>query len=70
MASAKKSPIGWLPNTLDVEGLSVDLKRLLEVDPVAWRQEANELFSYFQLFKDRFPRALLEELDLLTERLK
>ncbi len=66
---AKKTLIGYLPTTLDTSGLSVDLKRLLEVDPVAWQKEVEELASYFKLFGDRMPKPLLDELHQLSQRL-
>lgn len=68
-APANKTPIGYMPTTLDVSGLSVDLKPLLEVDTAAWQKEVDELASYFKLF-DRMPKALLDELTHLSQRLK
>jgi len=69
-ANAKKTAIGYLPTTLDLTGLSVDLKQLLKVDATAWQKEAEELASYFTLFGDRMPKPLLEELHQLSQRLK
>lgn len=68
-APAKKSPIGWLPETLDTKGLDVDLERLLSVDLTAWQKEVRELSFYFELFKERMPKALFDELDQLNHRL-
>lgn len=65
---AKKSPIGYLPEDLDLKGLNVDLKRLTEVDPHAWQMEVEELASYFEKFKDRLPREILYELQELRAR--
>lgn len=69
LASARESPIGFLPTHLDLSGLNVDLKRLLEVDSIAWQKEVSELSSYFKLFKE-LPKELLEELNQLSQRLE
>jgi phosphoenolpyruvate carboxykinase (GTP) len=68
-APARTTPIGLLPESLDLTGLHVDLKKLLEVDPAAWLKETEELTTYFKLFGDRMPKPLLEELTQLKERL-
>ncbi len=61
-ADAVSTPIGLLPQGLDLGGLSVDLPRLLAVDAGAWQKECEELRAYFQRFGDRMPQFLLEEL--------
>ena len=68
-APAKETPIGYLPTTLDVSGLSVDLNKLLHIDLAAWGKEAEELTTYFKLFGDQMPKPILEELANLKERL-
>ncbi len=69
-APAQKTPIGLLPETLDLTGLHVDLKRLLEVNPAAWLKETEELSTYFKLFGDRMPKPLIDELNQLKERIQ
>ncbi len=68
-APAKKTPIGSLPTSLDVSGLNVDLKALLNVDRAAWKKEAADLAVYFSQFGERMPKPLLDELDSLLKRL-
>ena len=62
-ASAKKTPIGYLPEDLDVD------PRLLEINRDEWLKEADELSNYFKLFGDAMPGELLEELAALKSRL-
>ncbi len=72
-ATARKTPIGYLPTTLDCTGLSLPshaLETLLTVDPSLWLQEVQELRSYFSKFGSRFPDTLTHELDALESRLK
>jgi phosphoenolpyruvate carboxykinase (GTP) len=66
---AVTTPIGNIPTALDVTGLSVDLSQLLYVDKEKWKQEVEELRTYFQIFGSRFPPALSEELEGLSSRL-
>lgn len=68
----EKTPIGYLPKTLNLTGLdlpSSNMKALLTVDPDLWKKEAQELEEYFTLFGDHFPKALQEELQSLKNRL-
>lgn len=69
-APADKTPIGYIPTTLDLSGLNVDLKALLEIAPNAWLNETHELATYFKLFGEHMPKPLLEELHQLTQRLE
>ncbi|MGB7978065.1 MAG: phosphoenolpyruvate carboxykinase (GTP) [Chlamydiales bacterium] len=69
-APAEKSPIGYLPTTLDLSGLDVDPAPLFAIDPVAWLQETEELAAYFTLFRNRMPERVWQELKDLTQRLK
>lgn len=69
---AKESPIGWLPENLDVEGLSLPsgaVEELLAVKPDEWRQELTQQRQFFQLFGKALPSGIKQELDLLEERL-
>ncbi len=68
-ALAEPSPIGHLPADLDLTGLeNISLKKLLEVDRAAWRQECEELGDYFKIFGSHLPQALHEELQSLRAR--
>ncbi|MES2273092.1 MAG: phosphoenolpyruvate carboxykinase (GTP) [Chlamydiota bacterium] len=70
--AAERTPIGYVPKTLDLEGLALSqqkLQALLEVDLPAWRKEASELSDYFKLFGDSMPTPLLDELSHLRSRL-
>lgn len=69
---AKKTPIGWVPESLDLEGLQLSesqLKKLFEIDSAAWRKETEELASYFKILGDRVPSELWNELAELKKRL-
>ncbi|MBI3508573.1 MAG: phosphoenolpyruvate carboxykinase (GTP) [Chlamydiia bacterium] len=69
-AEAKKTPIGYIPESLDLQGLGkIDMAALFHIDPTAWRQECEELSRYFALFGSRMPNALLEELRRLRRAL-
>jgi phosphoenolpyruvate carboxykinase (GTP) len=66
-----ETPIGYLPKTLDLTGLSsVNLKELLAVDQSAWMEVASELETYFKLFGSHMPKELSDELNALKTRLK
>ena len=69
-AEAVKSPIGYLPKTLDLMGLSsIDLESLLSIDQKGWSEGVVELENYFKLFGSHMPKELLEELAALKSRL-
>ncbi len=71
-ASAKKTEIGYVPETLDLSGLHLQqshLDELFSVNREEWLKEAKELESYFQLFGEHMPDALLQELRDLEKRL-
>lgn len=68
-ASAKKTPIGWVPDAIDLEGLSADSEALFEIDREEWRKEADELKNYFRVFGDRLPGSLKVQLEQLEKRL-
>jgi phosphoenolpyruvate carboxykinase (GTP) len=67
-APAKKTPIGFLPTTLDTTGLSVDLDALFHIDNSEWLKETKDLSSYFQIFGSSMPQPLLDELSQLIHR--
>ncbi len=71
---AAPSPVGLLPyrHDLDLEDLDVrddDLRRLLTIDPAAWRRECDEIDGLFARFGDRVPRELTRRLQQLRWRL-
>ncbi len=67
--SAKETPIGLVPENLDLTGLSVDAEALFKIDNDLWRKEADEIEQYFKLFGPTLPEELSEELNLLRSRL-
>ncbi len=71
-ASAVDTPIGRLPDDLDLAGLDLDADQrriLLSVDPQVWREEAALSRDYLAGFGDRLPPALWREQEALEERL-
>lgn len=74
-ADVRETPIGYVPtpDSLDLTGLKITKKtldKLFTVDPVAWREETNQVASFFQQFGNRFPKALWEQHEALRLRLK
>jgi len=74
-AKARETVIGNLPaeGALDLEGLDVspeDMRELLSVDHDGWIVEVEGVKEYYEVFGDRVPRALREELRALRERLE
>jgi phosphoenolpyruvate carboxykinase (GTP) len=71
-ARAVPSPIGLLPDRLDVKGLDLsadDLRTLLTVDREVWREEAALIPEFFATFGPQLPKELWEEYDALLDRL-
>jgi phosphoenolpyruvate carboxykinase (GTP) len=72
-ADAIPTPIGAVPGrSLDTAGLGLsnhDLAILLSVNHEEWRREAALIPAYFEIFGTRLPAALLEETDILVNRL-
>ncbi len=71
----KKTEIGILPTLeeLDLQGLQIgkeQVETLLKVDREAWKEEAQELERYFQIFGERLPEGIREELEALKTRLE
>lgn len=63
---ARNTPIGFLPNSTDIDSRGVDLKpgaldALLKVDAVQWRAEMASVEDYLKEFGGRLPTELLEE---------
>ena len=70
--SRVKTPIGFLPQDLDVTGLSLPigaLKELLTVDPQEWKKEVEGIEKYFVQFQHHLPDELRQEIEQLTLRL-
>ncbi|SCC90259.1 Phosphoenolpyruvate carboxykinase [GTP] [Chlamydiales bacterium SCGC AG-110-P3] len=73
--AAVETPIGKVPagGALDLTGLELSeeaLEQVLRIDPEAWKAEVSELREYFQLFGDRLPEGIREQLDALEARLQ
>lgn len=66
---AEKTPIGYVPKTLDVHGLNVDFKKLFFIDHNLWKKEADDLSKYFEIFGKTLPQALKDELEALLSKL-
>lgn len=72
---AIKTPIGFMPNPLDVDmtGLSMQdgaLEKLLEIDRKAWIEELKSIKDFFKQFGKGLPKELWQEYGSLQERLK
>ena len=72
---AVETPIGYVPKPedIDVTGLDIDietLEHLLEVDKDVWTEEAAKIEEHYELFGDRLPEALKEQLQNLKDALK
>lgn len=71
-AVAEETPIGYVPTTLNLEGLDLSpstLQHLLEVDPKFWTQELHLLEEYFEQFKTKLPKKLSNQLEKIKQRL-
>jgi phosphoenolpyruvate carboxykinase (GTP) len=66
---AVETPIGLLPGSLDVDGLSVDLDELLHVDPEEWRGEIAPIREFYASLGDSLPAELQDQLTALERRL-
>ena len=72
---ARETPIGLLPyqRDLDLEGLDLpqdSIKKLLEVDTNAWKEESRDIERHFTEFGDRLPGRLKHQLLELRTRLQ
>lgn len=71
---AVETPIGNVPapGALDLSGLDISheiIDHLLAVDVDAWMAEAHHIATHFEMFEDRLPEALRDELTNLEQRL-
>jgi phosphoenolpyruvate carboxykinase (GTP) len=73
-AGAVETAIGRVPapGALDLEGLDLGpdaLRRLFEIEPDVWREEAALIGQHYGTFGDRLPAALWDEHQALLDRL-
>lgn len=66
---AQETPIGYCPKQFNITGLSVDLQQLFSIDIAAWKQEAENLATYFRMFEKHLPPELSQEIAKLQHRL-
>ena len=74
-ADGVETPIGYLPKAEDIniEGLDISmdtLKDLLSIDEDLWREETKGIKEFYDMFGDKMPKALLDELSKLENNLK
>jgi phosphoenolpyruvate carboxykinase (GTP) len=74
LVEALETPIGNMPTpgSLDLTGLDIppeSIETLLSVDVEGWLNELPNIQSYFEMFAERLPEALYQELSSLRERL-
>lgn len=73
-AEAVDTPIGRLPveGAIDTEGLDIsreNIEKLFEVDKNLWLSEVAEMREYYQIFGNKLPKELVNELDEIENRL-
>ncbi|NGX39923.1 MAG: Phosphoenolpyruvate carboxykinase [GTP] [Chlamydiae bacterium] len=69
---AKETPIGYVPEDLDLSGLDLSsdaMQELFEIDAESYLREVEELESYFFIFGKTLPQGIRDELDGLKNRL-
>jgi len=69
-----KTAIGFIPylKDIDMTGLDVSkdkMKKLFEIDPQAWKKEAEDIVEFFQKFGNRMPLELWAQHEALNRRL-
>jgi phosphoenolpyruvate carboxykinase (GTP) len=74
-ADAEQTIIGHIPTktSLDLSGLDLpedNLERLLEVDPIAWKEEAEAQRAFLGTFGPKLPDTLWREHEELTARIR
>jgi phosphoenolpyruvate carboxykinase (GTP) len=62
-ASAKETPIGFLPRPedIDLSGLALGdgaLHQLMDIDPAAWHAEIDDIGKYLESYGARMPQKL------------
>ncbi|RYX85415.1 phosphoenolpyruvate carboxykinase (GTP) [bacterium] len=71
-ADGIETPIGWVPDELDLSNLDVSpeaMEQLLTVDPAEWQREAALIRDFYTRFGEHLPFELKAELDALDARL-
>ena len=73
-ALGRETPIGWVPRYDDLDWTGLDFPRasfeqLQAIDPLAWRREVLDQEELFFDLRDRFPKELTYERELLKCRL-
>ena len=71
-ASAVETPIGFVPESLDLDGLEISpeaMREILDVNRENWRAEADSIESHFQTFGEHLPDELQGELEKLRVNL-
>ena len=71
---ARETPIGYIPasDALDMTGLDLPagvMDELFKVDPEAWKQESDDVETFFDSLGPRMPWELRNELEALRHRL-
>ena len=72
---AEKTPIGFVPKegALDLSNLEIDpsdIQTLFQIDREEWMHEVDEMRNYLSQFGAQLPKGIVEQLNLLEERLK
>lgn len=73
-ADAKETPIGYVPNTINTEGIEDEVtpeivEKLLAVDPELWKAEVADLREFYKQFGEKLPKEFTKQLDDLEKRL-
>jgi len=73
-AGAEETPIGLIPKEgdLDMQGLDVpaaDMEELMAIDTAAWKAEIPDIEKHFEIFGDKLPGKLRDQLEELRKRL-
>lgn len=71
---ADETPIGYIPTVeaIDTSGLDIteeELQSILSVDKDKWLKEVDEMKDYYEMFGDKLPQGLVDELKSLEDRL-
>lgn len=73
-ADAKETPIGYVPNDINTEGIEDEVtpeivEKLLAVDPELWKAEVADLREFYKQFGEKLPKEFTKQLDDLEKRL-
>ena len=70
-AVATKSPVGLLPEDIDIDGLEMEkgvMKKLMSIDDTTWREEIDGIGEFYAKF-DSLPQEMKEEFEALKNRI-